>query len=457
MPFRYGKACLTAAPILHVRVQIETTNFRQAFGYSADCLPPLWFDKDPSKSFRQNVQDLIRGFEIAREAYLQLGQSPDAAADLWRGGYARVMEAGISSRLNALTCSFGSSLLERAFIDALCRLKGISFFELLKRDFLGMETAKYLPSRPLQKLLCRHTVGLSDPLTVGEIPDRERLDDGLPQALEEDIEFYGLQYFKVKLHGAHDRDLERLSRLAALLGQRCGRGYRLSLDGNEQYGDLKDVERLLEDLRSKPYGKEFLDAALFLEQPLHRDIALDPAQGGAVARLSELIAVIIDESDDRTDSFEQAMKLGYRGVSHKNCKGIFKSLQNRAFVVQRNKAARKPLYFQTGEDLATVPVVPLQQDLASLSALGIDHAEKNGHHYYHGLDHLPPGEARGALLAHPDLYEERGDSVFLRIQEGLILLGSIHGPGYGYQCEIAFKERMPLEQWSFDRLGLPEG
>src|SRR2546427_4325178 len=326
MPFRYGKACLTAAPILHVRVQIETTDFRQAFGIAADCLPPLWFDKDPSKPFRENVADLLRAFEASREAYLKLGQSPHTAADLWRAGYARVMEAGASLRLNALTCSFGSSFLERAFIDALCRLKNLSFFVLLKQDLLGIETAKYLPSKPLQKLLCRHTVGLADPLTMGEIPERERLDDGLPQALEEDIDFYDLRCFKVKLHGEHDRDLERLSRLAALLYQRCKKGYQLSLDGNEQYSDLNDVEKLLEALKSKPYGEAFLDAILFLEQPLHRDIALKPAQGGRVARLSELKPVIIDESDDRTDSFERAVKLGYRGVSHKNCKGIFKSL-----------------------------------------------------------------------------------------------------------------------------------
>lgn len=456
MPFRYGKACLTAAPILHVRVQIETTDYSQAFGLSAECLPPLWFDKDPKKTFRQNVADLIRAFQTAREAYLQIGQSPHAAAELWREGYARIMDGGTGSGLNALTSSFGSSLLERALIDALCRSKGLSFFDFLKQDLLGMETAKCLPPKPLGKITCRHTVGLSDPITVREIPENERLNDGLPQALEEDIEVYGLRCFKVKLHGAHDQDLERMSRLAALFSQRCKPGYRVSLDGNEQYLDLRDLERLLEALRSKPYGKELLEAVLFLEQPLHRDLALDPAQAGAVARLSELKPVIIDESDDRLDSFERAVKLGYRGVSHKNCKGIFKSLQNRAQIVQWNKEAKKALYFQTGEDLATVPVVPLQQDLASLAALGIDHAEKNGHHYYHGLDHLPRVEQMAALTAHPDLYEEREDSVFLRIQDGSIQLGSVHGPGYGYQSEIAFKERTPLEEWSFDRLGLEE-
>jgi hypothetical protein len=147
------------------------------------------------------------------------------------------------------------------------------------------------------------------------------------------------------------------------------------------------------------------------------------------------------------------VRLGYSGVSHKNSKGIFKSLQNRAFVFRLNKEAKKPLYFQTGEDLSTLPVVSLQQDLASLAALGIDHAERNGHHYYRGLDHLPKNESASALAAHADIYEERQESVFLRIQDGTILIDSVQTPGYGYAAEIAFEERTPLEEWSFDRLG----
>src|SRR4030095_4452227 len=137
------------------------------------------------------------------------------------------------------------------------------------------------------------------------------------------------------------------------------------------------------------------------------------------------------ESDHRLDSFERAEALGYLGVSHKNSKGIFKSLRNRAFIQQKNKArkkARQPFLFQTGEDLATVPVVALQEDLASPAGFGIEHAEKNGHHYYHGLDHLPAAEARAALAAHPDLYEERARSVYLKIQSGEIALAAIQTP-----------------------------
>lgn len=452
MPFRYGEAVLTAVPVLTVRVTIESSAKRLAVGHAADCLPPLWFDKDSSKGFRKNVEEQIAAYRAASRVYLDAGSTPRTCEGLWKDAYPRVVEEGRRLGLNALTASFGSSFLERAIIDAVCRLRGLSLFELLQQDLLGMKTSKDLPDSPADSIVCRHTVGLGDPLTISEIPEEERLNDGLPQALEEDIELYGVHYFKIKLRGDHDRDVTRLSRLGVLLGQRCRDGYRVTLDGNEQYRDLADLERLIERVRSLPYGDALFDSTLFIEQPLHRDVALDPSAAGDVRRLSELKPIVIDESDDSPDAFKKAVDLGYRGVSHKNCKGVFKSLKNRSLIRRLNAEAGKALYIQTAEDLATVPVVPLQQDLAAVIALGIEHVERNGHHYFRGLEHLPPAEAARALEVHADLYEEREGSAFLRIQDGVIATQSIQQPGFGYACDLAFEERTPLDQWSFDRL-----
>jgi hypothetical protein len=450
----YGKASLTAVPVLLVRVEIESSGRKRALGMAADCLPPQWFDRDPSRTYQQNVEDLLAAYARAREVYLLQGKTASTVADLWRTSYALILGERSQHGLNALSCSFGSSLLERAVIDALCRLRGLSFFEALEQDLLGLETSKDLPPVPAERFICRHTVGLGDPITVSEISPDRRVDDGLPQALEEDIEFYGFDHFKVELSGAEEWDLDRLSRLAVLFNQRCRKGYRVALDGNEQYRDLRSLENLLEVLRAQPYGGQFLDSVLFVEQPLHRDIALASRLHGDIARFSQLKPLIIDESDALPDSFERAVKMGYRGVSHKNCKGVFKSLANRALVCRLNAESDKGGYFQTGEDLATVPIIALQQDLASLAALGVEQAERNGHHYFHGLDHLPARETAGALASHSDLYEERGEGAFLAIQDGIIVAGSIQAPGYGYACEIAFEQRTPLEAWSFDLLRL---
>ena len=458
MPVRYGEVVVTATPLLHLKVRIEQQDGKQASGLAADCLPPLWFDKDREKDYRRNVEDQLLAFRKAKDVYLILGERHQPAVELWQEAYPRILEEGAISGLNALTASFGSSFFERAMIDALCRMREVSFFEALKQDLLGMETSKVVPPKPLDALACRHTLGLTDPLTVGEIPEQARLNDGLPQALEEDIESYGLRYFKVMVSGDHELDLERLSRVAVLIHQRCRNGYAVTLDGNEQYQDLTDMERLIEALRSKPYGNEFLDSVQYIKQPLHRDVALEPGPAAGVEGLAQIKPVIIDECDDHLDAFKKAVGLGYLGTSHKNCKGIFKTLHNRALITELNQQqGKKPerTYFQTGEDLACVPILPLQQDLASLAALGIEHGERSGHHYYRGLDHLLPEETAAALTVHRDLYEEREGSAFLRIQDGTLLLKSLEAPGYGYRCEIAFDARTPLNEWSFDRLQAP--
>ena len=452
MPFRYGNACLTASPVLVVRVTIEAPDGSRMKGLSSDCLPPRWFDKDPGKDYRQNVEDQLEAYRIAREAYLSSGDRPRSAFAHWSDSFAGTRNVCAAAGLNGLTASFGSSFFERAMIDGLCRLHGKSFFEALRANLLGFETSANLPDGPTTRIGCRHTVGLADPITVREIPDTERIDDGLPQALEECISFYGLRYFKVKVSGDHDRDLGRLGRMAKIFGEQCGEGYSISLDGNEQYRDLGQLEGLLEALRSRSGGERFVESILYIEQPLAREVALQAESASDVRRLAKLEPVIIDESDESLDSFSRAVDLGYRGTSHKNCKGIFKSLLNLALLRKLNRERAPGHYFLTAEDLANTAVLPLQQDLASLAALGIEHAERNGHHYFHGLDHLPAREARSALEAHPELYRRSGDSIFLRVEDGLIDCRSLQCVGYGYAGEIAFDERTPLEEWRFERL-----
>lgn len=454
MPFRYGQACLTVVPVLTVKVEIESTGRRRATGFSSDCLPPQWFIKDPSKSFRQDVDDQLAAYRVARDVYLREGATAAAAVELWESAFPRVVEQASGKGINALTASFGSSFLERAIVDAVCRLRGVSFFEALRQDYLGARTSRDLAPAPGVRFTCRHTVGLADPITASEIPQDQRLADSLPQALDEDIEFYGLTHFKVKLAGDVDRDLERISRLAVLFDQRCKSEYRVTLDGNEQYPDLEALERLLDAIRSKPYGDRFVESVLYVEQPLPRELALQPEVGPAVARLAERKPVVIDESDELPESFERAVGLGYTGVSHKGCKGIFKSLRNRTLILSLNRDAGRPVHFQTGEDLSAVGVIALHEELASLSALGVKHCERNGHHFFRGLDHLPAAERASAAAAHADIYEERGDSTFPRIEDGVIKADSVQCPGYGYAAEIAFSERVPLEQWTFDRLGV---
>jgi hypothetical protein len=44
------------------------------------------------------------------------------------------------------------------------------------------------------------------------------------------------------------------------------------------------------------------------------------------------VPVILDESDDHAEVLERGLALGYRGISSKACKGIYRSLHSAARI-----------------------------------------------------------------------------------------------------------------------------
>jgi hypothetical protein len=173
----------------------------------------------------------------------------------------------------------------------------------------------------------RHTVGLSDPIVDDDIEPAERLDDGLPQSLVACIRSYGLTHFKIKLSGDAERDRGRLRQIAAVLGAESPR-YAVTLDGNEQFHDIDGFRALWDALVQDVLLAPLLERLIFVEQPIHRDLALDAATMFGLVRWEERPPMIIDESDGALESLRQALACGYVGTSHKNCKGIFKGVAN---------------------------------------------------------------------------------------------------------------------------------
>ncbi|HZN41569.1 MAG TPA: mandelate racemase, partial [Planctomycetota bacterium] len=91
--------------------------------------------------------------------------------------------------------------------------------------------------------------------------------------------------------------------------------------------------------------------------------------------------------------------------------------------------------FQSGEDLTNIGVLPLQQDLVTAAVLGLSHVERNGHHYFRGLDHLPPSLVEQASRAHSDLYRPLGGAA-LRIAGGEVEFASaLVAVGYGHTLD----------------------
>ena len=175
-----------------------------------------------------------------------------------------------------------------------------------------------------------------------------------------------------------------------------------------------------------PELEPLVRSILFIEQPIHRDSALDKS----VAAISDEVPVIIDESDCDLDAFPRAREFGYRGVSSKQCKGLYKSLINKARCLKWNRQAGSDRFLLSGEDLTTQAGVSVQQDLALASILGLSHLERNGHHYVKGMSGSPMTEQEKYLDKYPGLYINDNGFVRLDIRGGKLDISSLDCPGF---------------------------
>lgn len=466
IPFRYGGATLTRCPQAVLQATIETGG-RVQHGYSGDCLPPGWFDKTPGRSYADQIADMIAVTSLAREAFPQTAAQPTDFFSAWLDASAMVQENAAHRGFVPLLAAFGLSLVERAVMDALCRAAGLSLAGAIRANLFavdpgrvhpelaGLTPAAWLPDRPRRTIWVRHTVGLGDPLTEAGLAAGDRPDDGLPVTVEDHLRRTGLRYFKVKLANRLEQDRDRLIAFASVVERHRGPDYRLTLDGNEQYKTAADFDAFIAMLDATPELATLRANVLAVEQPLDRSIALDPAHTAGIAALGLWRPVIIDESDGTLTSYRQALDFGYRGVSSKNCKGPIKSLLNAGLTWLRNDRGRALTFLMTGEDLCSVGVIPVQSDLALVASLGLEHVERNGHHYHPGLSYLPEARRRAALNAHPDFLADQDGIIGPAVRDGRFVIGSIvDAAGYGFSVLPEMDDDTPAEEWTYASLGL---
>ena len=457
MPFRYGIATMTSTPHAFVRLLVQVEQ-QVAVGIAADSLPPKWFSKDPARPLGEEVDEMLHVIEHALDA--AAGIRADTPFDAWRQLYEAQARWGRSENLPPLLSNFGTSLVERALIDAACRGAGRPFADLLRTNELGIrlgnlhaglattQPADLLPERPLAEIVLRHTVGLADPLAEANIAPGERLDDELPQSLAASIQAYGLRHFKIKVSGDCAQDRDRLRCVASVLEQDAVRDYAFSLDGNEQFHSLAAFRAFWEELLHDAELRPFFQHLLFVEQPLHRDVALERAVAGPMKEWPACPPLIIDESDGEIESLPRALELGYAGTSHKNCKGVFKGIGNASLLAQRRREQPARPAILSGEDLVNIGPVALLQDLAVCAALGIASVERNGHHYFAGLSMFPASVQGEMLEAHGDLYHA-GPCGWptLTIRDGTIQLGSVVAAPFGAGLPLDVEQFTPLKAW----------
>jgi hypothetical protein len=455
-PFRYGIASMTEVPHLFVRTTV-TSGGASAVGVTAEGLPPKWFTKDPSTTFEQDLPEMLDAIRHAAATAMACAAEPICLFDFWREVNQPQFDWAASRGLAPLVAGLGVALVERAVLDGLCRVMATPIHRMIGDNRLGLclgdiygelrgfEVSDLLPSGPLNACFVRHTIGLADAISASEMAPRDKVDDGLPQDLESSIRAYGLRYFKLKLSGSAERDLERLGALAKVLDRQTGGEFHLTIDGNENFEDVDAFRVFWERVTSMPNLEEMCHRTLVIEQPVHRDRALTDDAGRALRRWADRPPIIIDESDGAIGDVPRALELGYAGASYKNCKGIVKGIANACFLAARRRRGQGGVL--TGEDLCNLGPLAVQQDLAMMAVLGIDHVERNGHHYYRGLSMLPAGWQDALLRDHSDFYAQHtAGFAHLRIVDGKLSLASVNRAPFGVQPQLDVTGFAPLEK-----------
>lgn len=433
-PFRFGSVVITSSVQVFVRAGIEIEGKGTSVGASAEMMASKWFDKRAHLSPQQTIDGLRRALSIARELYLAR-----SGFDTAFGHHAAIIAAQVEACAKAdippLAAGFGPAEIDKAILDALLRGTGVNFFDGMATNIAGIDArlspdlggdtiAQFLAGRRrLERVAIRHTVGMDDKVEgEGGVADIS--------------ENAGARYFKLKLNGDPAHDAERLTRVGNELAT-LPHDYRVTLDANEQYADHNALGALAERLDRDSALKPIATKLLYIEQPMPRDITQQSPLGALGSR-----DFIIDEADDSYDAFPAARALGYRGISSKSCKGIYKSVINAARAA--NWSADGGRYFISGEDLTCQAGLAVQQDLALGALIGVTHAERNGHHYVDGFADTPAAEAEAFLAAHPDLYFRDGNKVRLAIHDGDLLTGSLTTPGFATAVHPDWSTMSPL-------------
>lgn len=433
-PFRFGAVTINASVQVFVRIEIEVEGNGVSTGASAEMLAPKWFDKRPHLSAEETSAELRRSLDIARELYLA-HKGFDTAFGLHAACYGAQVEACVKEDIPPLAAGFGPAEIDKAILDALLRAAGVNFFDgmaeniagldaRLSRDLSDGDIATFLSSRRrLDRVAIRHTVGLDDKIEgEGGVADRN--------------ENAGARYFKLKLGGDVEADTARLIRIGREL-LRLPYDYRVTLDANEQYADLAALSILADRLDRGSALKPIASKLLYVEQPMPRDIAMATPLGALASR-----NFIIDEADDSYDAFPLARALGYRGISSKSCKGLYKAIINATRAAKWRAEGGNT--FIAAEDLTCQAGLGVQQDLALGAFIGVTHAERNGHHYVVGFAATPLAEAQGFMAAHPDLYSSDGGTIRLAIHDGDLPTGSLAAPGFATSVHPDWSTLTPL-------------
>ena len=424
-PYQFGGRSVDRVTILNVNCRVRTGNGREAWGFGSMTLGNAWAFPAASQDAGLGAMTALAGELRTLTADCDEKGHP---VDLFRALEPTYLSAAAAlSRTRALPvpipklCTLVvASAFDAAMHDAYGKAFGVSCYETYRPSFMGRDLSydlgpdfkgefldRYVPVKPQARMPVFHSVGASDPLEDADV--RQRVDDGLPNTLEEWIPRDGLVRFKIKLNGGNlDADFERVVRIDRIVNRvqaaRRVTDWKYSLDFNEGCPNVGYLLDFLRRLRAAtPSG---FDRILYIEQPTARDLQKDRAN--VMHEAARLRPVVIDESLTDLETLLLAREMGYTGVALKACKG-----QSQAMLMAA--AAQKFGMFLCVQDL-TCPGASLIHS-AGIAARVPGNA---------GIE----ANARQFVPAANREWEERFPGLFT-IHDGMMNTGQLTGPGLG--------------------------
>jgi L-alanine-DL-glutamate epimerase-like enolase superfamily enzyme len=339
-PIKFGGRVVADVTMLDVRVVVETRDGRRGVGYGSMPIGNAWgwpsqqLSSDQTRLAMQSVGQVLVDLAPAHPEAGHPLQIVSQLAGLRDGAAADVVRAaGLGEPMPKLAQLVAASPLEAAIFDAFGQALQANVYDLLHQgvisedlshwlgpDFRGEYLDQYTRRRPQHSMHLYHLVGALDPLSSDDVT--ERINDGIPETLEEWIRADGLTHLKIKLSG--DDLLWDVQRVLAVenvaLGVQTARGcdqWYYSLDFNEKCRDVAYVMEFLHQLTTKcPEGFRRVQ---YIEQPTHRD--LKAHRENRMHEAAAIKPVVIDESLVDLESLLLSRELGYSGVALKACKG----------------------------------------------------------------------------------------------------------------------------------------
>ena len=342
-PLKFGGRVVKDVTVFRVALSLEDQNTKKkAHGIGEMTMGTAWAWPSTSLSPEMALKTVIVLAEriIAAATSLLADQHPLHLASQIKPIAKRLAEElaasmKLTEAIPDLAIALAVSPFDIALHDAYGRLHGKNSFDcfthehvgtdlshFLGEEFLGKDFSEIIAPKTAPTLFLYHLVGSLDPLSKDDL--NRKIDDGLPETLEDWIRSQQLSHLKIKLTGKElDADVGRVVEIDRIASRAFPtKPFSYSLDFNEACENEDYVIDFLE--RLERLNREAVPKIHYIEQPMGRDLRL--RKEVTMHRVSRLKPVVIDESLTDLDMLRFAKQQGYSGIAVKACKGISDSI-----------------------------------------------------------------------------------------------------------------------------------